>query len=270
MVQFRLAAPLRTTAMKLLKFFLIPSILVLSIVLSSCSSYEASTEEGLEGSDGYQIAEGYLYLDGELVFDKKLFELVLAGDFGQSYHTRLSDEGGPKTFGPNVEEWFRFAAEGDLFIFLMGKADCGQCGFVGPYLVIDETSGEVQMHSDDLPGGSGDEGNLFLNTGTPYAIHVVYEYSWSAEEGSDWWNEQIYLYDFSTLKSTLLYSVPEEQTLVMCEMVCGARHDTVEWLNDETVQLNLFDKQESLANEGHGFSIEPIKSVTLDEITSFD
>lgn len=175
--------------------------------------------------------------DGELL-SQEILDLTLDGLFGEAFL-----EGSKLA---RMNEWFRFKKEDELFVYLYGSADCGMCFFAGPYLKVNENSGEVQpLYREFIDSRAT---NLYLYDHSPYAIEVGYNYGWNGNK-HHWFNEAFYLIDLSNpdqQSKQLLMEVPEDKTSVGCSIYCFSDKRSLEWLGQNKVRIYLFDKADSL------------------------
>lgn len=184
--------------------------------------------------DEYIVHENCLYFRGKPVFVKSLYDLVVSGEFGAPPMT-MSQQA---YFGENhVTELFRYEHNGKLRIFLQGGSGCGGCIHTGPYLEIDESTGQIERKMADLPYFY----HLELSPNKKLAILVEIEYPERDEEGKvaagEATKEVHYLYDLVNFKKikTLYSPTPGKTTLLSCGMGCS--NEGAEWLDNQFVQI---------------------------------
>lgn len=205
--------------------------------------YEVDEEEAIRAevsSNQYNIVNGCLYRNNDRVFEYNLLVYDFAGFFDEK-----------TSLGEWAEEWFRFTENQNLYIFLKGAAGCGGCVFNGPYLVVDLESETIEMKYADLPYLP----KLILSPSKKLAIEV---------DWADYLSEdnliKLYLYDFLTTQRTnLVYELPDDKTILIQGHGVYVIKDAISWLNNSTIQIQLFEKDEPHPESGEPFTIDITK-----------
>lgn len=179
--------------------------------------------------DRFTVVNGCLYDNGE----KKLkysFDTYLRTDFfGKNY---LS--GGLGESMAESSEWFRFENAGKLYIFLQGGVT--QLN-VGPYLVIDQTSGIVE--GGNIPGGAQDR--WFISPNKNRAIIID-----NFPEGNDKSIVRLYVYEFTTGKQRQIFQLPENRSITFWGD--GPLYGGISWIDDTKIKVDLYEKDPETGN----------------------
>ncbi|HZJ41977.1 MAG TPA: hypothetical protein VFD51_03105 [Patescibacteria group bacterium] len=205
----------------------------------------------------YNLINGCLYNDGIRALDFDLRAYYQTNFFGQDLGPKFGVGLTAGTFQATYE-WFRFEHDNKLFIFLKNTAGCGGCAFNGHYLEIDLESGKITGKYQD---GLYSYFNTILSPDKKRAITV----SWDDED----YNTELYLYDFTDFSKKLIFTIPEDRSILDIEYARAQRDDAITWLNNNTISLQLFEKNGGdVVGEKDGVKyelnqdgkLEPIKS----------
>ena len=212
----------------------------------------------------YTLVNGCLYKNGLKTLDFDLSAYYKTDFFGSNLESKLGAGLTPGTL-QSTFEWFRFENDNKLFIFLKNTAGCGGCVFIGHYLEIDlETEKIVGKYQDGL----NNYFNTILSPDKKRAITI----SWKNES----YDTELYLYDFTDFSKKLVYSIPEDKSILGVGYGVQPEEGAISWLNNKTIALQLFEKsmESGVAGEIGGVKYrineegesEPIKAGAAQEI----
>jgi hypothetical protein len=195
----------------------------------SFSLNEERIQKEIENSK-YNLINGCLYKDGLRVFDFDLSVYYKTDFFGLNLESKFGESLTPGTT-QSTFEWFRFEDNNKLFIFLKNMAGCGGCAFVGHYLEIDlETEEIVGKYQDGLDNYF----NTILSPNKKRAITVYWD------KGS--YKTELYLYDFTNFSKKLITTISEDKAILYVGHGVQPEQGAISWLDDNTIALQLFEK----------------------------
>ncbi len=182
----------------------------------------------------YNVVNGCLYKNSEKVFDKNLYSLIKAGEFGERF---ISNKLG-KGIGENANEWFRFEDNGKLYIFIYGTAGCGGCFFSGPYLEIDLASGLIEKASTTaIPV----KYNMVISPNKKKAVEVSFVTDYDKEKGEIIKDTTFYIFDFLTFKRTnFIYKLSADKSIIECGDGCRVAPNSIEWVTNDMIKVQPF------------------------------
>lgn len=197
----------------------------------SCDKIEGEKvqKKGEVDKHRYNIVNSCLYDNGKRVSEKNLLLRKLDGEFEPEPGFGDDIKADISHYPEFLEEWMRYEHDGKLYIYLETGAGCGGCYFNGPYLEIDEKSGNVLLKEANLPWIL----TLILSPDKKMAIEV--------EMSRDGDGKHIFLYDIIARKRVKeIHTVPDNMTVVYDGDGTYPIPDSFAWLDDKTIKITQF------------------------------
>ena len=182
----------------------------------------------------YNLVSGCLYKGKSPVYERTILYKYTEGEF----HNEKSDLG-HCALGYYAMEWTRFISNEKTYIFFYGFRDCGNCTKNGPYVVIDNETGDIKEGTvTDLP-------HLDTATLSPNGKKVVFmEFDGHPNN----YKNDLLVYDLEKLEKKVIHTIPEGEALLSCGHGCFFLEGAVKWLNNEQVKIKYFKEEE----DGYG------------------
>lgn len=194
----------------------------------------------------YNLVNGCLYKNGVKVLNYDLVSYSKIGYFTYDPGVKNGLDGDVLQY---TNEWFRFQNNNKLFIFLTNTAPCGGCAYNGHYLEIDLASDRIQGKYQD---GLYKYNYTFLSPNKKHAIVVDWD--------KNTIKTSLYLYDFTNFSKRLIYTVPEDKSILESPYYLPPL-DVIAWIDNKTVKIQLYEKAISKVNS----EINTIKHIETDD-----